>query len=272
MNRFSDRVGVTKPPRLAVSEMTSELSVSMWNVLSDAYLPIASSRDGRWRDIMLRVFVFLHWRTDQLGWNAMVELARLAHWWFEEKKEWYETYNVADLLARQLAEEDDGEIFQTLNKVLEYEGSPYRFVGDKLSTITSTEEIRAIEESLGAPDQFAGARTHIATAVDFLGKRPDPDYRNAIKESISAVESTLKILTGSDHADLAEALRDFTSARPIHGALAKGLDSLYGYTSNEHGLRHALLEADAKVGFPEAKFMVVACSGFMNFLIAKSAE
>jgi hypothetical protein len=48
--------------------------------------------------------------------------------------------------------------------------------------------------------------------------------------------------------------------------------ALYGYTSNEHGLRHGLLEADAKAGFAEAKFMIVACSAFVSFLIARAAE
>jgi len=86
------------------------------------------------------------------------------------------------------------------------------------------------------------------------------------------VESTLKVLTTAKHLDLSGALKEFVKAHPIHGALMKGLDTLYGYTSNEHGLRHALLEADAKVGFAEAKFMIVACAAFMNYLILRSGE
>ena len=96
--------------------------------------------------------------------------------------------------------------------------------------------------------------------------------RNAIKEAISSVESTLKVLTRHDHADLATALREFARTHPIHGAMVRGLDSLYGYTSNEHGLRHALLEADANAGYAEAKFMVVACSAFVGYLIAREAQ
>jgi hypothetical protein len=81
----------------------------------------------------------------------------------------------------------------------------------------------------------------------------------------------LKVLTGLKKADLAVALRALAKTHPLHGALFSGLDSLYGYTSDEHGLRHALLEPDAKVGFAESKFMVVACAAFMNFLITKPA-
>lgn len=37
----------------------------------------------------------------------------------------------------------------------------------------------------------------------------------------------------------------------------------------EDGIRHAILE-EPNVGFHEAKFMLVACSAFVNFLISKA--
>ncbi len=39
---------------------------------------------------------------------------------------------------------------------------------------------------------------------------------------------------------------------------------LYGYSSDEDGIRHAILE-EKEIGFDEAKFMLVACSGFVNY-------
>jgi hypothetical protein len=152
------------------------------------------------------------------------------------------------------------------------EGAPYSFVECVLTPITDPIELQAVRDALAVGDRFAGAREHIRTAVEMLGQRPEPDFRNTIKEAISAVESTLKVLTGLDKATLAKALPEFADKHPIHGALFKGLDSLYGYTSDEGGIRHALTGADAKVGFAEAKFMVVACSAFVNFLIARAAQ
>ena len=35
-------------------------------------------------------------------------------------------------------------------------------------------------------------------------------------------------------------------------------------------IRHALLEASVPVGFDEAKFMIVACSAFVHFLVTKA--
>ena len=55
----------------------------------------------------------------------------------------------------------------------------------------------------------------------------------------------------------------------LHGTLKSAFKQLYGYTSDEDGIRHAILE-DKKVGFDEAKYMIVACSAFVNFLISKA--
>jgi len=46
--------------------------------------------------------------------------------------------------------------------------------------------------------------------------------------------------------------------------------TVYGYTSDEKGIRHSLLEQSAKVHEEDARFMIVACSAFLNFLIVKA--
>jgi hypothetical protein len=50
--------------------------------------------------------------------------------------------------------------------------------------------------------------------------------------------------------------------------LSKAFESLYGYTSDANGIRHALMDAST-LGFADAKFMLVCCSAFVNFLVAK---
>ena len=48
-----------------------------------------------------------------------------------------------------------------------------------------------------------------------------------------------------------------------HPALKQAFDRLYGYTSTEQGIRHALLDKDAAdVGLNEAIFMFGACASF----------
>jgi len=65
------------------------------------------------------------------------------------------------------------------------------------------------------------------------------------------------------------ALDAISNRAEIHGALKAGLKRLYGYSSDEDGIRHAILD-QPNVGFTEAKFMLVSCSAFVNYLIAKA--
>ena len=55
----------------------------------------------------------------------------------------------------------------------------------------------------------------------------------------------------------------------IHEAMKKSFSSLYGYTSDEGGIRHCEGMFESNVTFEEAKFMVVSCSAFVNYLIAE---
>ena len=116
-----------------------------------------------------------------------------------------------------------------------------------------------------------GAHEHLRAALKLLGKKPEPDYRNSIKEAISAVESISKQLSGSGAQGLLGALDELSKHVDIHGALKAGFIKLYGYTSDESGIRHAILDQPT-VGFDEAKYMIVSCSAFVNYLIAKAQQ
>jgi hypothetical protein len=55
----------------------------------------------------------------------------------------------------------------------------------------------------------------------------------------------------------------------MHPALNRSLSALYGYTSDANGIRHALLD-ESSLDFVDAKFMLVACAAFVNYLIGKA--
>ena len=57
--------------------------------------------------------------------------------------------------------------------------------------------------------------------------------------------------------------------KPMHAALRQALEKLYGYTSDEKGVRHALLD-EATVDEADARFMMVACSAFVTYLICRA--
>lgn len=57
----------------------------------------------------------------------------------------------------------------------------------------------------------------------------------------------------------------------MHSDLKEAFKKLYGYTSDADGIRHALMD-ESNLDFEDAKFMLVSCSAFTNYLIAKAAK
>jgi len=58
----------------------------------------------------------------------------------------------------------------------------------------------------GSLQSDEGVAERIDTALALLGKKPEPDYRNSIKESISAVEAVVKLLTGEKSGGIDKAI------------------------------------------------------------------
>jgi hypothetical protein len=109
---------------------------------------------------------------------------------------------------------------------------------------------------------------HLRRSLELLSDRNTPDYRNSIKEAISAVESLVILILKADKGTLGQLIKKLEDEIGLHPALRKAFSNLYGYTSDEAGVRHALTEAE-KVDFNDAKFMLVVCSAFINFVEGK---
>ncbi|WP_439922604.1 hypothetical protein [Nitrobacter sp. JJSN] len=114
---------------------------------------------------------------------------------------------------------------------------------------------------------FSGSKTHLQTALSALG---EGEYRTAVRELIHAVESAVKDFTGDQSAVLSKALKSLINETGVHRALADAFDKLYAYTSDEKGIRHALVFGNnEKVGFDEGVFFLSACTAFVGFLSRK---
>jgi hypothetical protein len=148
--------------------------------------------------------------------------------------------------------------------------SAWRIVGSEISKLTSEEEISAIEEALTPINQQDAVSTHLATALKHLSNRQSPDYRNSIKESISAVEALCRIITDNPKATLGKALDQLAAAGVnVHPSLKGAFDKLYGYSSDASGIRHSL-SGEETLDYDDAKFMLVSCSAFVNLLRARA--
>jgi hypothetical protein len=176
---------------------------------------------------------------------------------------WFAVY---DLIEAIVAYFEDNQLDQQFNVALERELAGYRLIDRLFVPITGEDEIAAIETAM-AEEGAPGARRHLAAALAFLSDRKAPDYRNSIKESISAVESVARFSTGNENATLDQALKRLESSAHMHPALRSAFSKLYGYTSDEKGIRHAMLD-EPNLTVADAKFFLVACSAFVSYVIS----
>ncbi|OTG84489.1 hypothetical protein B9T33_01515 [Acinetobacter sp. ANC 5054] len=158
-----------------------------------------------------------------------------------------------------------------INKVLEKHASIYRLINKSITPITSEHEIQSIEEALQNSNPYSGVQQHLKQALSLMSDRQNPDYRNSIKESICAVESICKIIISDKKATLGQALKIIENKFGLHPALKSSLSQLYGYSSDGDGIRHAMLE-ESNLNYIDAKFMLVACTNFINYLIEKTKD
>jgi len=176
-----------------------------------------------------------------------------------------EVFDFIELVCKYCRSKDD--LVSEIDSIFEREYVGYRFVDGKITPITDKNEIESIEEACN--NKFEGTSVHIKKAVGFLADREHKDYQNCIKESISAVESICSIVAEQKKSLLGDALRNLKKKGvKIHPQLESAFSKLYDYTNSEKGIRHANGMFESDVTFEEAKFMLVSCSAFVNYLTA----
>lgn len=190
---------------------------------------------------------------------------------FIKEAEWYEVYDFVEFVL-PLTEKTD-ELTDKLNSILEEERTAYRIVSDIIVPIYNSTEKESIESSVENSVGLIGVHEHLKQAIAHLSNRKNPDYRNSVKESISALESLCKTIADDRTATLGDALKTIEKNGQVdlHKALKQSFSSLYGYTSDADGIRHAMLE-ESSLTFTDAKYMLVSCSAFINYLISKASD
>ena len=114
-----------------------------------------------------------------------------------------------------------------------------------------------------------GSAAHLRNAAECIN---GSDWAGSIRESIHAVESVARRLDPNASGTLGPALASLEKHQALHPALKGAFLKLYGYTSDEQGVRHALLDqSSANVGMDEAVFMLGACASFASYLWRKHA-
>ncbi len=180
---------------------------------------------------------------------------------------WYICDWIINNYKSEFYNEYPNEAYEMLNSLFEKEYVGYRFIDGEIVPITDEIEVNEIEASLSIA--YQGTKSHINKALHYLSDRDNPDYKNSIKESISAVESICKIITNDENATLGKALRILESKNGLKGQLKSGFEKLYNYTNDKGGIRHAEGLFESEVSFEEAKYMLISCCAFVNYLLAE---
>ena len=281
---FSERFGL-EPAKTGIQleEMDDALRTGLWNVVTAHYFrdhvdhdPHSYGRLVNYPDDALKTLLERLWLdffkkpldTMERTWNGMHPVLR-SHFY---GCAWNEVYDFIEFASSTFPHSRTNDAFRAdCNFMLQRERSAYRFIAGRLARVTDKSEIEAVEAALALPHSLRAVTVHLGTALNRLGDKKAPDYRNSIKESISAVEAMCALITGQARSDLNAALRELEKRAALHGALKSAFNSLYGFTSDSNGIRHALLE-EPNLTYEDAMFMLVTCSAFVNYLRALAGK
>ncbi len=280
MSKFSDRMGITKPKvAIQVESIDSDLKNCLWSIYS--HLLTRRPMSTNWEDaqstdmanfLMILNLSFFKDPIDSTPQNYSVAYNKIRKYFFSEAQ-WYDVYNLLEFTANNYPNKEKIDSFiLASNVLLERELSGYRFVGKQIVSMTNKQEINEVEQAITSP--FKLVNVHLENSLKLMSDKTSPDYRNSIKESISAVEAICKIIAKNEKTTLGIALNmlEDKGTVALHPSLKTAFQNLYGYTNDADGIRHALKDENIKADFDEAKFMLVTCSAFVNYLISKIAK
>ena len=215
--RFSERYGY-KPVKevFQIESMDKDLRNGIWSAL-DIFIwskvqfavedlnvgyRLSSKSNPKLFSLCQKLwFSYFNQPTDELGSDWEKVLPELKKYFFDFK--WYEVYDFLEFVAAEYDQDQFQEQFcKACNDLFEREMSAYRFVDGRIAQLTDNHEITAIEQALES--KVDPVRTHIQRALELLSDKSSPDYRNSIKESISAVESLVAQVSGVDNGTLGQ--------------------------------------------------------------------
>ena len=281
--KFSERYGYVKPDEaLKKGFLDKEGATALCNCYDYLYkwlniydLNRRNYDDESYTNMEEKIWCFFmnQRRDDFYHYNSHEEVA--TEYLLSDSHEWYTKFDLIEFsiqILREMSNKDKelkiiiGNFVKMISSTFKRLNYAYRIVDDVIVEITDDVEIECLEESLKVS---SSTKTHLSGALKNLSTRPNPDYRNSIKESISAVEALCREITGET--TLGKALKALEkNGVIIPKFLNSAIENLYVYTNDaKTGIRHALMDDKDAPQYDEAKFMLVACSALINYIQGK---
>ena len=274
--RFSEKKGLKKNKIDLMKEgLDNYMRIGLWNVFLTTIWNPEVKRYGMKRDILTfsKIIWDIYFKLpiDTIP-NNISDMFNLLKTKYLDVFKWYELLDFLELVSIHFPSSEYKLYFiRGCNNVFKRELSVYRLVQGAILELTAEEQLIEVESVLSLKSELEPVKRHIITAIDLLKNRENPNYRNSIKESISAVEAMGRIIMKKPKSKLSSVLKVIDSKIRIHPAFKIALEKLYSYTSDESGIRHSLIEED-ELDLEDANFMLVVCSAFVNYLNEKSIK
>lgn len=160
---------------------------------------------------------------------------------------------------------------QELNDEFEKIRFGYRIINNHVSPITNAGEIEEIERATNEASD--NVKEHFNRALQYLSDKANPDYRNSVKESLSAVEAFCYKYT--DKNILTNSLNVLDKKGILHPMLKDLFSTFYSYASAKNtGSRHGWADYENSFAptYYEAKYIFVSCASFINYLKGKFSD
>jgi hypothetical protein len=280
---FSQAQGLEPLPKpLALGDISLHFRTDVWNWLYTKIKGSEARNSFRITGIWRSAFVLIHTTFFHLGLDIFDDDTRSLCPLYKgaligkDELRWNIIFDLIQFILRlgPLAQDQRmlhaqmRHIFQ--KNLLAYDIIDVPPAGATIVPTASPEEGDAVRGAFTALAQspFSGARVHLRSAGEAINAN---EAAAAIRESVHAVESVVRLI--APNKNFRDALTAIDSKASIHPALRDALNRLYGYTSDEKGIRHPLLESDtARVGMSEAIFMFGTCASFITYLISRGRQ
>lgn len=273
---FSERTGLEPiPPQLKLGEVSGELRRLLYYYISleidrKSYVPYNSAVFKKeWKRVAMDLHVlFFKQPPDKFDYGAYDNQQRLNV--CIQRGNIGLLFNLIEFLIRHPGCSD--ELKRELSGAFVTARAAYRIFDNKyIAAIGTEEQAAAFERAIAdaeAKNATAARKQLIAAGIALRNL----DWAGSVRESIHAVEAmAVQLAPGTD--TLGAALKELEQHGHLHGGLKAAFGSLYGYSSHEEGVRHALVFGDeAQVDEADALFMLGACSSFVSYLLSRGTH
>jgi len=122
--------------------------------------------------------------------------------------------------------------------------------------------------ALQAP-RYSGPLMHWTDARRAIRESP-PDGLRAAREAVSALEGIARIVVAEPKSTLGECIKSLKATQRIDGATAKGMEGLWGFSSDSPGLRHGATQR-VELSLAEAEYVIDSVEASGKLLLSLDA-